>query len=417
MVVFWKLKGISFHGILLDNMMYPGNQKYKSLLSKMIADGLKDGVIKPIQVQVFSKTEIEKAFRYMASGKHVGKIIIKIQEKDKPLDEPIVAYRRYYCLRNKSYIILGGLGGFGLELTDWLIFRGARNVVLISRTGMKNGYQRMKVRLWKSYGVNVLIIKDIDVADPKDCEYLLQTVERKAPVDAIFNLGAVLKDSVLKNQTAETFTESFQSKARATQTLDKLSRKICSQLRHFVICSQLRHFVVFSSSACGRGYAGQTNYGMANSIMERVCEKRAEEGLPGLAIQWGLVGDVGIIADMQENDGKELITDRLGLLQQTISCCLDELNKFLIQTRPVVSSMVVAKKKAISSGFNSLIKTVANILEIKDMKLVSQNSCLAELGMDSIIAVEIKQTLEQKFDIFLTAQEIRNLTFAKLNKM
>jgi len=88
-----------------------------------------------------------------------------------PLDKPI------YCLRDRSYIILGGLGGFGLELTDWLIFRGARNVVLISRSGIKNGYQRMKVRLWKSYSVNVLIIKDIDVADLKDCEYILQTAE------------------------------------------------------------------------------------------------------------------------------------------------------------------------------------------------------------------------------------------------
>ncbi|XP_071640962.1 fatty acid synthase-like isoform X2 [Temnothorax longispinosus] len=402
-------KGISFHGILLDNMMRPGDHKYKSLLSKMIADGLKDGVIKPIQVKVFSKTEIEEAFRYMASGKHIEKIIIKIQKKDKPLDKPIVAYRRYYCLRNKSYIILGGLGGFGLELTDWLIFRGARNVVLISRTGMKNGYQRMKVRLWKSYGVNVLIIKNIDVADSKDCEYFLQTAEKKAPVDAIFNLGVVLKDSVLKNQTAETFAESFQSKARATQTLDKLSRKICSQLRHFV---------VFSSVFCGRGNAGQTNYGMANSIMERVCEKRAEEGLPGLAIQWGSVGDVGIVADMQENNkenDKELIIG--GMSQQTIFCCLDELDTFLIQSRPVVSSLIVAKKKERSSGFNSLIKTVANILEIKDMKVVSQNSSLAELGMDSMIAVEIKQALEREFDIFLTAQNIRNLTFAKLNKM
>jgi len=273
-----------------------------------------------------------------------------MHEKDEPLDKHILAYRRYYCHRDRSYIILGGLGGFGLELTDWLIFRGAKNVVLISRTGIKNGYQRMKVRLWKSYGVNILIIKNVDVADLKDCENLLRTAEREAPVDAIFNLGVVLKDSVLKNQTAETFAESFQSKARATQTLDKLSRKICPKLRHFV---------VFSSVSCGRGNAGQTNYGMANSVMERVCEKRANEGLPGLAIQWGAVGDVGLIADMQEED-KELIIG--GTLQQKISCCLDELDKFLLQSRPIVSSMVVAEKKAGSFELGSLIETVANIL-------------------------------------------------------
>ncbi|XP_011705676.1 PREDICTED: fatty acid synthase-like, partial [Wasmannia auropunctata] len=229
--------------------------------------------------------------------------------------------------------------------------------------------------------------------------------EKEGPVDAIFNLGVVLKDSVLKNQTAETFAESFQSKARATQTLDKLTRKICPKLRHFV---------VFSSVSCGRGNAGQTNYGMANSIMERVCEKRAEDGLPGLAIQWGAVGDVGLVADMQEED-KELIIG--GTLQQKISCCLDKLDKFLIQSQPVVSSMVVAEKKAGSCGLGSMVETVANILDIKDMKVVSQNSPLAELGMDSMMAIEIKQNFEREFDICLTAQEIRNLTFAKLIKM
>ncbi|XP_036142914.1 fatty acid synthase-like [Monomorium pharaonis] len=397
-------KSISFYGILLDNI-FIGDHKYKSILCKMITDGLKNGTIKPIQVKVFPKTDIEEAFRYMASGKHMGKIIINIRERNKLLDEPIIAYRRYYCLRNKSYIILGGLGGFGMELTDWLIFRGARNIVLVSRTGIKNGYQRMKIRLWESYGVKVLIIKNIDVADPKDCEYLLQIAENKAPVDAIFNLGVVLKDNILKNQTAETFAESFQSKARATQTLDKLSRKFCSKLRHFV---------VFSSVSCGRGNAGQTNYGMANSVMERVCEKRAEEGLPGLAIQWGAVGDVGLVADMQE-DEKELIIG--GTLQQKISCCLDELDKFLLQSQPVVSSMVVAEKKTRSIGHGIPTEIIADILDIKDMKVVSQNTSLAELGMDSMMAVEIKQTLERDFDIFLTPHEIANLTFAKLNKI
>jgi len=51
------------------------------------------------------------------------------------------------------------------------------------------------------------------------------------------------------------------------------------------------------------------------------------------------------------------------------------------------------------------------------MKVVSQNSSLAELGMDSMMAVEIKQTLEREFDLFLTAQEIRSLTIAKLITM
>ncbi|XP_012058764.1 PREDICTED: fatty acid synthase-like [Atta cephalotes] len=395
-------KGISFHGIMLDSM-FINNLKYKSLMFKMISDGLKNGTIKPIQAKIFPKTDIEEACRFMTSGKHIGKIIISIHEKDEPLNKHILAYRRYYCLKDRSYIILGGLGGFGLELTDWLIFRGAKNIVLISRTGIKNGYQRMKVRLWKSYGINVLIIKNIDVADLKGCEYLLRTAEKEAPVDAIFNLGVVLRDGIFKNQTAETFAESFQSKARATQMLDKLSRKICLNLRHFV---------VFSSVSCGRGNAGQTNYGMANSIMERICEKRAEEGLPGLAIQWGAVGDVGLVADMQEED-KELVIG--GTLQQKISYCFDKLDEFLLQSRPIVSSMVVAEKKM--KAQRNLVETVANILNINNMKFVSPNSTLAELGMDSMMTIEIKQIMEQEFDVLIAPQEMRNLTFATLIKM
>jgi len=67
-------KGISFYGILLDNIIDTDNHKYKSLLSKMIADGLRNGTIKPIHAKIFYKTEIEDAFRYMASGKHMGKV-------------------------------------------------------------------------------------------------------------------------------------------------------------------------------------------------------------------------------------------------------------------------------------------------------------------------------------------------------
>lgn len=49
---------------------------------------------------------------------------------------------------------------------------------------------------------------------------------------------------------------------------------------------------MFSSVSCGKGNFGQTNYGMANAILERICEERKKDGLPALAVQWGAVGDV-----------------------------------------------------------------------------------------------------------------------------
>jgi len=147
--------------------------------------------------------------------------------------------------------------------------------------------------------------------------------------------------------------------------------------------------------------------------MERICEKRMKEGLHGLAIQWGAVGDVGLVADMQE-ENKELIIG--GTLQQRISSCLNTLEIFLLQDEPVVSSMVVAEKAKIGGSMN-IYETVAHIMGLKNINIVPPNVPLSEMGMDSMMAVEIKQTLEREFDISTTAQDIRNLNFAKLKEM
>lgn len=275
---------------------------------------------------------------------------MKICDEKKILEKkPILADPRYYCDSNKTYLILGGLGGFGLELVDWLVLRGAKNLVLTSRTGIKNGYQRMKVELWKSYGVNVLIITGADASSRKDCEFILNSAEKQGPVDAIFNLAVVLKDSICKNQTPESFEEVLKAKAWATKMLDELSRRLCPQLRQFV---------VFSSVSCRRGNAGQTNYGMANSVMERICERRTTDGLPGLAIQWGAIGEVGLVTEKQDNN-KELVIG--GTLQQKISSCLEKLENFLLQDRPVVSSMVMAEKR-VGAGAINIVEIVANII-------------------------------------------------------
>lgn len=192
----------------------------------------------------------------MASGKHMGKIIIKVND-EKSLRKPHLGLPRFYCREDRSYIILGGLGGFGMELADWMIIRGAKNLVFTSRNGVKNGYQKSRLALWKSYGTKITIIEGKDASDRRDCKFILDTATKIAPVDGIFNLAVQLKDGLWENQSPETFEMSFKAKAWGTKTLDELSR---------MACPLLRYFVVFSSVSCGRGNAGQTNYGMSNSV-------------------------------------------------------------------------------------------------------------------------------------------------------
>ncbi|XP_041971751.1 fatty acid synthase-like isoform X2 [Aricia agestis] len=404
--MYFLLKETSFHGIMLD-YVFEQNYEFRATLQDLLLSGIESGAIRPLTYCTFEKDEVEQAFRYMAAGKHIGKVIIKIREEEKtPVcgqPEPLImkVLPRYICNKDFVYVIVGGLGGFGLELADWLILRGARKVLLTSRRGISNGYQASRLRAWAGYGADVQISTH-DITSESGCEAMLKMANAMGPVEAVFNLAVVLKDALFQNLTPEQFIASFAPKARATMYLDTLTQKMCPSLKDFV---------VFSSVSCGRGNSGQTNYGLSNSVMERICEARKKRGLPALAVQWGAIGDVGIVADMQDEDVQLEIG---GTLQQRISSCLLALDKFLKQDAVIVSSLVVAEKKAGGSGCGSIVDAVAQIMGIKDLKTVSQQVSLAELGMDSMMAVEIKQTLEREFEIFLTAQDIRTLSFARL---
>ena len=83
----------------------------------------------------------------------------------------------------------------------------------------------------------------------------------------------VLRDGLMENQTKEQFQQVADPKVAGTFHLDHVSRQQCAD--------SLDWFVVFSSVSCGRGNAGQANYGFANSLMERICEKRKHDGFPG----------------------------------------------------------------------------------------------------------------------------------------
>ncbi|KAL1416718.1 hypothetical protein MTO96_027614 [Rhipicephalus appendiculatus] len=160
------------------------------------------------------------------------------------------------------------------------------------------------------------------------------------------------------------------------------------------MCPELDHFVVFSSVSCGRGNAGQTNYGYANSVMERICERRVADGLPGLAIQWGAIGDVGVLHDTM---GADVVVG--GTLPQKISSCMAVMDRFLSQSNP------------------DIVGAASPFASVKDPSSLNPNISLGELGMDSLMGVEVKQTIERDYDVALSMQEIRQLTISRLREI
>lgn len=137
--------GTTFRAIFLDEMLdMPAEQK---IIHQLIDKDLRSGIIQPLLSTVFSVNEIEQAYRYMSTGKHVGKVMIQLRQNETSLSTvPICANTKVYCKSNLVYIIAGGLGGFGLELADWLIMRGARILVLNSRRGQSTVYQAYRIK-------------------------------------------------------------------------------------------------------------------------------------------------------------------------------------------------------------------------------------------------------------------------------
>ncbi|XP_008180398.1 fatty acid synthase isoform X2 [Acyrthosiphon pisum] len=406
------LKNTSFHGILLDSLFdLNSTNEEKNEVVRLLNEGIQNGAVSPLPATVFTESQVEQAFRYMGSGKHIGKVVLKIRDEEstavvKPATKLVTSIPRSYMNPDKTYVLVGGLGGFGLELANWLIVRGAKNLVLTARSGITTGYQAVCVRNWEESGVNILISK-ADCSTLKGAQQLIDDSNKLGPVGGVFNLAAVLRDAFLENQTPQDFEIVSKPKVIGTKNLDSVTRKSCPELDHFV---------VFSSVSCGRGNAGQTNYGFANSVMERICEARKEAGLPGLAIQWGAIGDVGLI--METMGGNDTVVG--GTLPQRMASCLSAFDVFLHHHEPVLASMVLADKRKGGSGGAtqvSLIDAVANILGVKDTKNIDASATLADLGMDSLMGAEIKQTLERNYDLMLSIGEIRTLTAKRLREL
>lgn len=259
------------------------------------------------------------------------------------------------------------------------------------------------IRRWRDRGVEVAIDTN-DVTTLKGAQSLLTASNKLGPVGGLFNLAAVLRDDVLENQTEADFKTVCVPKVDGTKFLDVASRELCPSLDYFI---------AFSSVSCGRGNIGQTNYGLANSAMERICEARQALGLPGTAIQWGAIGDTGLVLE-NLGDNETVVG---GTLPQRMASCLQTMDLFMQQPHPVLASMVVAEKRKAETSGVSLVGCVANILGLKDLKNIPDQASLADLGMDSLMGAEIKQTLERNYDVVMSAPEIRQLSFGKLKAL
>lgn len=179
-------------------------------------------------------------------------------------------------------------------------------------------------------------------------------------------------------------------------------------------CKELEYFVAFSSIACGIGNIGQTNYGMANSIMERIIENRKRDGLPAKAIQWGPIGDVGMFMAESKNDTNVKIN---AMVFQKMHSCLEVLDSLLTSKDATVYSYVVQEKFFSSDGKSDMLNRLLKMMGIKDINAYPKDTKITEFGMDSLLTVEIIQYAEKALNVILTVDDLRSMTIGTLSEM
>ncbi len=182
----------------------------------------------------------------------------------------------------------------------------------------------------------------------------------------------------------------------------------------------------------GKGNEGQANYGLANSTLERVCEQRRRDGFPGLAIQWGAIGDVGVVQETMGLGHAQSPIVIAGTVPQPISSCLKILEKFLYfqdqvpSGTGVVSCFIPEKSDSNDTESKSKSKLKSNTLSNSVLKIFGLDEAalglrgeasLGQLGMDSLMLVEMKQLLERNGHAALSNTEIRLLTWNKIKEL
>ncbi len=152
------------------------------------------------------------------------------------------------------------------------------------------------------------------------------------------------------------------------------------------------------------GHAGQSNYSYGNSICEKICENRKNDGLHGLAIQWGIIGDVGYV--------EENLKDKncLDLSIQRISSCLSTLDSILRTDHSIISSRIPKDKEKKCKSGSDLWTNIKQIIGIDNDDRMDPKTRLLDLGIDSLMSVEIRFLIEKDFQKTLLNEEIMNLT-------
>ncbi|KAH8677742.1 putative polyketide synthase [Xylariales sp. PMI_506] len=286
----------SFTGVEIRLVSEKHIQRAAAILKRCV-EYIQDGKIAGPHVStVYEAAEVQDAFRHMETAKHIGKIAIQMPSDPHDLGknlpssaEAVVPKSKPVFRSDRTYLLTGGLGGLGKSLATWMVEKGARSLILLSRSAKEGPETNDFVEEMNSVGCEVLLIAG-SVASKSDVQRAVDnTITAAKPLAGVMNLSMVLKDVGINDMSFADWDIAVQPKVRGTWNLHEATSSL-----------GLDFFVLFSSYGGIVGQEGQANYSAANTFMDAFTQFRHHNGMVASVINIGVVGEVGYVSRNQD---------------------------------------------------------------------------------------------------------------------
>ncbi len=276
-------RNLSFFAIDLDRLCAERPALVSELLREVMEDFAR-GSFEPLPSRTFPMAALEDALRFMAQARHIGKVVLSQGEAPPPVvpagDAPLLR-------AHGTYLVTGGLGGFGLAVAGWLCRQGARHLVLMGRRGVTAATEAA-VEALRGSGTVIEVVTG-DVSSEADVRAVLDRIRATLPpLRGVFHAAMVLEDGPLAEMDAARFAKVMAPKMAGAWHLHRQTAKM-----------ELDAFVLFSSMSSLLGNPQQANYCAANAFLDALAHARRQAGLPAVAINWGVLSDVGYVSQHQ----------------------------------------------------------------------------------------------------------------------
>ncbi|OJK00237.1 hypothetical protein ASPACDRAFT_28570 [Aspergillus aculeatus ATCC 16872] len=286
-------------------------------------------------ISEYSVSAIEKAFRTMQGGQHVGKIVVTTTGADMvPVHREVIPI---VLKPDASYLVAGGMGGIGSRICEWMVKRGARHLLILSR----NTRRRPFVTGLQQRGCTIRL-HACDIADEGRLQAVLGQCQEDGmpPIRGVIQAAMVLKDTLVSQMTAHDFHTALRPKVQGSWNLHN-------------IAPDVDFFVMLSSLVGVIGGVGLANYAAAGAFQDALAQHRTAQGKHAVTIDLGMVKSIGYVAEADPAVATRLARMGYQAMHEAEVLAVLEQALRMSSTSPALSSPTPTSPAVIVTGINT----------------------------------------------------------------